>query len=76
MNELLMNERLMSDFVNGDDNNDADTQQPTLWLDAFHNNNNNDNNDTKQITLWSDAFQDEMGGGWFRHERMNERTND
>jgi hypothetical protein len=23
--------------------NDADTQQPTSWLDAFHNNNDNDN---------------------------------
>ena len=30
MNEQLMNEQLMSDFVDGDDNNNADTQQPTL----------------------------------------------
>ena len=45
----------MSDFVNGDDDNSADTQQSTLWLDAFHNNDYNDN----EATLWSDAFNDD-----------------
>jgi len=30
MNERLMNEQLMSDFIDRDDNNNADTQQPTL----------------------------------------------
>ena len=29
MNERLINEQLMSDFVDSDDNNNADTQQPT-----------------------------------------------
>ena len=29
MNERLMNEQLMSDFAGSDDNNNADTQQPT-----------------------------------------------
>jgi len=32
----------------------ADTQQSTLWLDAFHNNDDNDN----EATLWLDAFND------------------
>ena len=54
MNEQLMNEQSMSDFVEGDDDNNADTQQSTLWLDAFHNNNDNDN----EATLRSDAFND------------------
>ena len=49
-----MNEQLMSDFFDGDDDNSADTQQSTLWLDAFHNNDDNDN----LATLWSDAFND------------------
>ena len=47
----------MSDFVDGDDDNNADTQQPTLWLDAFHNDNNDDNN---KATLWLDAFNDDV----------------
>ena len=45
MNERLMNEQLMSDFVDRDDNKNTDTQQPTSWLDAFHNNDNDDNKD-------------------------------
>ena len=54
-----MHKRLMSDFVDGDDDNNADTQQPTLWLDAFHNNDDGDNKDTQQPTLWSDAFNND-----------------
>ena len=50
-----MNEQLMSDFVDGDDDNSADTQQSTLWRDAFHNNDNNDN----EATLRSNAFDDD-----------------
>ena len=46
----------MSDFVDGDDNNSADTQQSTLWLDAFHNNDDNDN----EATLCSDAFNNDI----------------
>ena len=55
-----MNEQIMSDFVDGDYHNDTDTQQPTLWMDAFHNNDNDNNKkDTQQPTLWSDAFKDD-----------------
>ena len=42
-------------FFDGDDDNSADTQQSTLWLDAFHNNDDNDN----EATLRSNAFNDD-----------------
>ena len=56
---MINEQQLMSDFANGDDKNDADKQQPTLWLDAFHNKDNFKNKDTQQPTLWSDAFNDD-----------------
>ena len=57
----------MSDFVDGDDNTDADTQQPTLCLDACHNNDDDDDddddedddNDDNKAILWSDAFNND-----------------
>jgi hypothetical protein len=50
-----MNEQIMSNFVDRDYHNDTDTQQPTLWMDAFPNNDNY-NEDTQQPNLWLDAF--------------------
>ena len=43
----MMNERDERTTNEQTNDNDADTQQPTSLLDAFHYNNDNDNEDTQ-----------------------------